>query len=368
MSTGYVLPRSARRAPLRCPAQPGARGRRRGLHRRPARQRHRHRDRQCSSGSSRRWCRSATSTAAPAPAINSYQREEKRRVQTALNYFGFPAGDARRGDGANSRAAIGQYQAFARLPADRHADGVRAVLPDSPPTTARSSAGHRRRRSWRPAARGPAGCCSLTARSSSASRAAAAVAPPAIAGDGPRRAGVAAGVGPGPRPRGRSRRLAAAAPRRLPASCRRGGDSLAGSATGSAWDQGNGGGHRSTAMVDPAAALDEQFCVARSHAIDQAKASPRGRGFTTARCGRSARPSPRPWPASPASPARPGRVARRCRVPRRHRRAGGADERHRADLPRHRLLDRQRRSRARLGAGAGRARRGRLRRAPSAST
>ncbi len=46
-----------------------------------------------------------------APVVNTYQREENRRVQTALNYFGFPAGTPDGALGPNSRAAIGQYQA-----------------------------------------------------------------------------------------------------------------------------------------------------------------------------------------------------------------------------------------------------------------
>jgi peptidoglycan hydrolase-like protein with peptidoglycan-binding domain len=51
------------------------------------------------------------STRAPRQVVNSYQRDENRRVQTALNYFGFPAGPA---DGVirpSSRAAVTQYQA-----------------------------------------------------------------------------------------------------------------------------------------------------------------------------------------------------------------------------------------------------------------
>ena len=52
-----------------------------------------------------------------APIVSTYQREENRRVQTALNYFGFPAGVADGVMGANSRAAIGQYQAFLGYPA-----------------------------------------------------------------------------------------------------------------------------------------------------------------------------------------------------------------------------------------------------------
>lgn len=54
---------------------------------------------------------------APAPTVNTWQREQNRQVQTALNYFGFPAGIADGVLGANSRAAIGQYQAFVGYPA-----------------------------------------------------------------------------------------------------------------------------------------------------------------------------------------------------------------------------------------------------------
>lgn len=46
-----------------------------------------------------------------APAVNTYEREQNREVQTALNYFGFPAGAPDGVLGRNSRAAIAQYQA-----------------------------------------------------------------------------------------------------------------------------------------------------------------------------------------------------------------------------------------------------------------
>ena len=52
-----------------------------------------------------------------APAVSSYQREQNREVQTSLNYFGFPAGVTDGVMGANSRAAIGQYQAYMGYPA-----------------------------------------------------------------------------------------------------------------------------------------------------------------------------------------------------------------------------------------------------------
>ncbi len=51
-----------------------------------------------------------------APAVSGYQREQNRQVQTALNYFGFPAGVADGVMGQNSRNAIAQYQAFMGVP------------------------------------------------------------------------------------------------------------------------------------------------------------------------------------------------------------------------------------------------------------
>lgn len=50
------------------------------------------------------------------PATSSWQREENRRVQTALNYFGFPAGTPDGVIGRNSRGAIAQYQAYLGYP------------------------------------------------------------------------------------------------------------------------------------------------------------------------------------------------------------------------------------------------------------
>jgi hypothetical protein len=51
------------------------------------------------------------------PRAPSYQRESNRAVQTALNYFGFPAGTPDGVMGANSRAAVAQYQIFLGDPA-----------------------------------------------------------------------------------------------------------------------------------------------------------------------------------------------------------------------------------------------------------
>lgn len=48
--------------------------------------------------------------------VYSAQREENRQVQTALNYFGFPAGTPDGVLGRNSRTAISQYQAHLGYP------------------------------------------------------------------------------------------------------------------------------------------------------------------------------------------------------------------------------------------------------------
>ncbi len=51
------------------------------------------------------------------PTVNSYQREQNRQAQVALNYFGFPAGTPDGVFGPNSRAAAAQYQAYLGYPA-----------------------------------------------------------------------------------------------------------------------------------------------------------------------------------------------------------------------------------------------------------
>lgn len=51
------------------------------------------------------------------PVQDPYQREENRRVQTALNYFGFPAGVPDGVMGRSSRAAVANYQVYMGLPA-----------------------------------------------------------------------------------------------------------------------------------------------------------------------------------------------------------------------------------------------------------
>jgi peptidoglycan hydrolase-like protein with peptidoglycan-binding domain len=52
--------------------------------------------------------------------VNSATREQNRQVQTALNYFGFPAGAADGVLGSRSRSAISQYQAHLGYPVTGH--------------------------------------------------------------------------------------------------------------------------------------------------------------------------------------------------------------------------------------------------------
>ncbi|MEX2518897.1 MAG: peptidoglycan-binding domain-containing protein [Paracoccaceae bacterium] len=51
------------------------------------------------------------------PSIDPYTREENRRTQVALNYFGFPAGSPDGVLGGRSRAAIQGYQGYMNFPA-----------------------------------------------------------------------------------------------------------------------------------------------------------------------------------------------------------------------------------------------------------
>jgi len=54
--------------------------------------------------------------AAPAPVVNTYERQQNREVQTALNYFGFPAGSPDGVMGPNSRSAVAQFQGMMGYP------------------------------------------------------------------------------------------------------------------------------------------------------------------------------------------------------------------------------------------------------------
>lgn len=52
-----------------------------------------------------------------APAVPSYIRQERREIQTSLNYFGFPAGTPDGVLGRKSRAAVSSYQTHMGYPA-----------------------------------------------------------------------------------------------------------------------------------------------------------------------------------------------------------------------------------------------------------
>ncbi len=52
----------------------------------------------------------------PRSSVSAATRAQNREVQTSLNYFGFPAGTPDGVMGRNSRAAVGQYQAFLGYP------------------------------------------------------------------------------------------------------------------------------------------------------------------------------------------------------------------------------------------------------------
>lgn len=61
--------------------------------------------------------RTVVRTVPAQPSVSSYQREQNREVQTALNYFGYPVGTPDGVIGARSRSAISQYQALLGYPA-----------------------------------------------------------------------------------------------------------------------------------------------------------------------------------------------------------------------------------------------------------
>ncbi len=68
--------------------------------------------------------RAATTTTRPSAGTSShsYQRAQNRDIQTALNYFGYPAGTADGVLGRRSRAAIAQFQAEMGYTADGYLD------------------------------------------------------------------------------------------------------------------------------------------------------------------------------------------------------------------------------------------------------
>jgi peptidoglycan hydrolase-like protein with peptidoglycan-binding domain len=222
---------------------------------------------------------------APAPVVNSWQREQNRQVQTALNYFGFPAGVADGVLGANSRAAIGQYQAFLGYPATGVlSEYERAFLTSSydralvgGPQAAQIMASGQGTRglllAWRqeqmgvpPAA--PTMPAVAAAPAAVAPPAPEAVAPPApAAAPAPIPQAVTAATTPAEEPADAPAAPEGGLPSFLPGAAAASIDSYCNRinlATST-----NGGFVTVAAMSDPGQALGEQFCLARTYAIEQ---------------------------------------------------------------------------------------------------
>lgn len=222
---------------------------------------------------------------APAPTVNTWQREQNRQVQTALNYFGFPAGVADGVLGANSRAAIGQYQAFVGYPATGVlAEYERAFLvssyeralvggPQAAQIMAASGQGTRGLlTAWRQEQLG------YPATGMGAPVAAAAAVPVTVAPQ--------AAPAPAPAAPAEPEVVATAAPAEAVSAAEAAPDAagglpsfLPGGATAASMDSycnrinlatsAAGGFVTVAAMSNPAQALGEQFCLARTYAIEQ---------------------------------------------------------------------------------------------------
>ena len=214
-----------------------------------------------------------------APAVSSWQREENRRVQTALNYFGFPAGPADGVMGPASRAAAMQYQGAVGFPPTGvlmeneriflTASYERAVVggPQAAQVMAASGQGTRGLLlAYRQEQLGIAPPAPMASAAPPAVVPATAPVAPEPAAPAPAAEVVRAATIPSfmpDAPRGGSV---------LPS----GGDSLADLCNSVTMDLARNMGPITAFDVamddpDPMQVLDEQFCVARSHAIDQAK-------------------------------------------------------------------------------------------------
>lgn len=219
----------------------------------------------------------------PRPAVSSYQREANRQVQTALNYFGFPAGTPDGVLGANSRAAIGQYQAFlGEPPTGALTDYQRAFLTSSydraivggAATSQAIAAGGQGTRglllAWRQEQLGvpPA----TVAAAPPVVPAAPAVVPAVPAGVTEAAAEVPAAAAPAPKipsfiPGPATPSMAAACNHTSIVTNQNGGPAI----------------YKVGVRLDALQALDEQFCLARSYAIaDGASLAATAQGFTPA--------------------------------------------------------------------------------------
>lgn len=210
------------------------------------------------------------------PAQTSYQREENRQVQAALNYFGFPAGVPDGVVGGGTRAAMASYQVFMGYPAtgmlsdyDRSfliSSYQRAIVggPQTAQIVATNGQGvrglliaYRQEQYGAPMQPPVAPPVAAQPQLPVAIPAAAPVAPPAAA---PAEAAAAAPVPVAAKPTIPNFITEAAAPS-IAAHCNR-----TGIATNS-----NGGPMlvKAGQTIDVQQTLAEQFCLARSYAIDQ---------------------------------------------------------------------------------------------------
>ncbi len=213
-----------------------------------------------------------------APVVNSYEREQNREVQTALNYFGFPAGAPDGVLGRNSRSAIAQYQATMGYPASGYLNDYERVFLTSSYSRALVG-GPQNQTLMATYGQGPRGLLlAYRAEQQGVATAAAPVPPAAVAPTAAPAVVEAAAPDPAPTAMqpveaaavdapaapdpaaapGLPSFLAATADASMAAACNR-----VGLVTST-----NGGFVTAANLNDPSFALDEQFCLARAYAIE----------------------------------------------------------------------------------------------------
>ena len=216
---------------------------------------------------------------APAPApVNTYERQQNREVQAALNYFGFPAGTPDGVLGPRSRSAISQFQATVGYPASGYlSEYERAFLLSS---YNRAMAGGPQNQAMMAAyGGGPQGLLrAYRAEQQGVPMAAAPtpVAPAPVAPMEPAPVVEAAAPAPEPAPPAIAAAPApieAAAPAlpALPSFVTETAEASMASQCNRASlvTSTNGGFVTVASMTDPGFALEEQFCLARTYAIEE---------------------------------------------------------------------------------------------------
>lgn len=211
-----------------------------------------------------------------APAVNTYERQRNSEVQTALNYFGFPAGVPDGVLGRNSRAAISTYQAFVGYPATGYLSEYERSFLVSAYNRALVG-GPQTQQAMATYGQGPRGLL-LAYRAEQQGVAPAmpapVAAPPTVVFAAPEpepapEPVVVAAPAPTPEPEPQPER--AAAPAQLPSflAVETADNSMAGHCNRvSLVTSTNGGFVTAASLTDPTVALDEQFCLARTYAIE----------------------------------------------------------------------------------------------------